>query len=91
MRSIFLERGAVRRVISLRRANRREVNTMTKTSKRIDIKMPTEADDRLITAAAQSDPDAQPLTPEQLQVMVPIRAQRGRPKSVHKKLRLPTS
>ncbi len=88
MHSICLERGAVRRVISLRRANRREVNTMTKTSKRIDIKMPTEADDRLITAAAQSDPDAQPLTPEQLQVMVPIRAQRGRPKSDHKKLLL---
>ena len=44
------------------------------------------AEDQAITAAARSDPDAQPLTPTQLQAMVPLRALRGRPKSENKKL-----
>jgi uncharacterized protein (DUF4415 family) len=48
--------------------------------------MPTAAEDKAITAAAKSDPDAQPLTPKQLKAMVPIRALRGRPKSENKKL-----
>jgi uncharacterized protein (DUF4415 family) len=48
--------------------------------------MPTEEEDKAITAAAKSDPDAQPLTPRQLKAMVPIRALRGRPKSKNKKL-----
>jgi len=48
--------------------------------------MPTMAEDKAITAAARSDPDAQPLTPTQLQAMVPLRALRGRPKSENKKL-----
>lgn len=48
--------------------------------------MPTAEEDRAITAAAKSDPDAQPLTPKQLKAMVPIRAVRGRPKSENKKL-----
>ena len=48
--------------------------------------MPTEEEDKAITAAAKSDPDAQPLTPKQLKAMVPIRALRGRPKSENKKL-----
>jgi len=48
--------------------------------------MPTAEEDKAITAAAKSDPDAQPLTPRQLKSMVPIRALRGRPKSEHKKL-----
>lgn len=43
--------------------------------------MPTSKEDKAITAAAKSDPDAQPLTPKQLKAMVPIRALRGRPKS----------
>ena len=47
--------------------------------------MPTVAEDRAITAAAKSDPDAQPLTPKQLAAMVPIRALRGRPKSANAK------
>ena len=42
--------------------------------------MPTVQEDKLITAAAKSDPDAQPLTPKQLAAMVPMRALRGRPK-----------
>jgi len=50
--------------------------------------MPTTEEDRVITAAAKSDPDAQPLTPKQLKAMVPLRALRGRPKSESKKLLL---
>jgi uncharacterized protein (DUF4415 family) len=48
--------------------------------------MPTAEEDKTITAAARSDPDAKPLTPKQLKSMVPIQALRGRPKSEHKKL-----
>jgi uncharacterized protein (DUF4415 family) len=48
--------------------------------------MPTAEEDKAITAAARSDPDAQPLTPKQLKAMVPLRALRGRPKSENKKL-----
>jgi uncharacterized protein (DUF4415 family) len=59
---------------------------MSKTSNRPNIRIPSAADDRAITAAARNDPDALPLTPSQLKAMVPIRALRGRPKSVNKKL-----
>lgn len=59
---------------------------MSKISKRPAIIMPTVAEDKAITAAAKSDPDAQPLTPKQLKAMVPMPALRGRPKSDHKKL-----
>lgn len=47
--------------------------------------MPTIKEDLAITTAAKSDPDALPLTEEQLQAMVPIRSFRGRPKSANKK------
>jgi len=47
--------------------------------------MPTLAEDRAINAAAETDPDAQPLTAKQLKAMVPIRALRGRPKSAKTK------
>ena len=43
--------------------------------------MPTSQEDKVITAAAKADPDAQPLTPKQLKSMVPMQAVRGRPKS----------
>lgn len=59
---------------------------MSKISKRPTIRLPTAEEDKAITAAARSDPDAQPLTPKQLKSMVPIRALRGRPKSEHAKL-----
>ena len=49
--------------------------------------MPEE--EAVIAAAAQSDPDSQPLTAEQLRAMVPMRAVRGRPKPGRKK-RLPS-
>jgi len=59
---------------------------MPKTPKRQPLVMPTVEEDRRINAAARADPDALPLTPKQLQAMVPMKALRGRPKSVDKKL-----
>ena len=59
---------------------------MSKVSKRPAAVMPSVGEDKATTAAAKSDPDPQPLTPKQLQAMVPIRALRGRPKSENKKL-----
>ena len=59
---------------------------MSRTSKRPTVVMPTLREDRSITAAAKSDPDAQPLTSRQLKSMIPIRAMRGRPKAINKKL-----
>ena len=59
---------------------------MSKGSKRPAVAMPTAEEDKAITAAARSDPDAQPLTPKQLKEMVPMRTLRGRPKSDNKKL-----
>lgn len=59
---------------------------MSKVSKRPPIRVPTLAEERAITAAAKSDPDAQPLTPKQLREMVPMKALRGRPKLENKKL-----
>lgn len=58
---------------------------MSKQVKGTRIQMPSVAEDRKITAAAKSDPDAQPLTAEQLAAMVPARALRGRPPSSNKK------
>lgn len=59
---------------------------MSKISERPTVLMPTVEEDKVITAAARSDPDAQPLTPQQLKSMRPIQAVRGRPKSERKKL-----
>ena len=59
---------------------------MSRVSKRPTVRMPTAEEDKAITAAARSDPDAQPLTPKQLKAMVPLRSVRGRPKSATKKL-----
>ena len=60
---------------------------MSKTSRRRrKIVMPSVEQDKFITAAAKADPDAQPLSPKQLQSMVPMRALRGRPRSEAKKL-----
>ena len=59
---------------------------MSKVIKRLPVVMPTVAQDKAITAAARADPDAQPLTPRQLQAMVPLKSLRGRPKSDTKKL-----
>jgi len=59
---------------------------MSKATKKTPIKMPTLAEDRVINAAAKTDPDTKPLLPSQLKAMVPLRAVRGRPKSENKKL-----
>lgn len=59
---------------------------MSKPSRRLTVRMPTAEEDKAITAAARADPDAQPLTPKQLEAMVPLRSLRGRPKSASKKL-----
>ena len=58
---------------------------MSKTTKRASVVMPSAREDKVITAAAKADPDAQPLTPKQLKSMVPMRALRGRPKSASTK------
>jgi len=58
---------------------------MSRTSKRPAVRLPTPEEDAAIVAAAKADPDAQPLTDEQLQAMVPMRSVRGRPKSASKK------
>jgi hypothetical protein len=39
--------------------------------------MPSVQEDKAITAAARSDPDAQPLTPKSLKAMVPLKSLRG--------------
>ncbi|MFO0440006.1 MAG: BrnA antitoxin family protein [Betaproteobacteria bacterium] len=58
---------------------------MSKASRKPSVVMPSAKEDRAITAAAKTDPDAQPLTSRQLKSMVPMRALRGRPKSVNAK------
>jgi uncharacterized protein (DUF4415 family) len=59
---------------------------MSKTTPKRELIMPSAAENRKILRAAKTDPDAQPLTNEQLKGMVPIKAVRGRPKSENKKL-----
>ena len=58
---------------------------MSKMPERATVRMPTVQEEKAITAAARSDPDAPQLTPAQLKVMVPIKALRGRPRSDNKK------
>ena len=58
---------------------------MSRESKRPTVRLPSLEEDAAIVAAARADPDAQPLTDEQLRAMVPMRAVRGRPKSSSKK------
>ena len=59
---------------------------MSKVSNRPNIIVPTVEEDRKITVAARSDPEAQPLKPSQLKAMVPLRTVLGRPKSLNPKL-----
>jgi len=59
---------------------------MSRASRRAEIVLPTPEEDKAIVAAAKADPEAQPLSANQLEAMVPMRALRGRPKSEHKKL-----
>jgi uncharacterized protein (DUF4415 family) len=57
---------------------------MSKSLNKHAIQIPSVSEDRQITAAARSDPDAQPLTPTQLGRMTPMKA-RGRPPSADRK------
>ena len=59
---------------------------MSRTSRRTEIVLPTPEEDTALIAAAKADPDAQPLSANQLKAMVPMRSLRGRPKSANKKL-----
>ena len=59
---------------------------MSKISKRAAIKQPSVEEDKAINDAAKADPDAQPLSAEQLDAMVPMRSLRGRPKSTNRKV-----
>lgn len=59
---------------------------MSKISKRPAIRPPSLEEDKPILDAAKSDPDAQPLSEEQLKAMVPMRVLRGRPISGNKKV-----
>jgi uncharacterized protein (DUF4415 family) len=59
---------------------------MSRTSRRSEIVLPTPEEDKAITAAAKADPDAQPLSANQLKAMVPMRSLRGRQKSANRKL-----
>ena len=59
---------------------------MSKTTLKRVIAMPTEAENRKSWRSAQADPDALPLTDNQLTAMVPLKSVRGRPKSANKKL-----
>ncbi len=47
--------------------------------------MPTLEEDQQITQATANDPDARPLTEEQMNHMVPLKALRGRPRVENKK------
>jgi uncharacterized protein (DUF4415 family) len=59
---------------------------MSKTSSKRSLVMPSVKENARIVAAAKSDPDAHPLTKQQLRSMVPLKALRGRPPLENKKL-----
>jgi uncharacterized protein (DUF4415 family) len=53
--------------------------------KKASIQVPTLEEDLEITNAANADPDATPLTEEQMGQMVPLKALRGRPRLANRK------
>jgi uncharacterized protein (DUF4415 family) len=59
---------------------------MSKTSSKRSLVMPSEKENARIVAAAKADPDARPLTKQQLRSMVPLKSLRGRPPLENKKL-----
>jgi uncharacterized protein (DUF4415 family) len=58
---------------------------MSKQSKKVSIRMPIPEEDHQITQAALNDPDALPLTEEQMNRMAPLKTIRGRPRLANKK------
>jgi uncharacterized protein (DUF4415 family) len=82
----FVDRESARRILVYVEQIAVRSTTMSKPSKKINLKIPTVEEDQLITSAAESDPDAFPLTDEQMEKMVPMRVLRGRQKLGNKKL-----
>ena len=64
------------------------MSTASSKTTRPAIVMPTMEEDAAITAAALSDPDAQPLTDAQLAAMVPMKTLCGRPRTENPKQRI---
>ena len=58
---------------------------MSERMKKASIRVPTLEEDQEITNAANTDPDAQPLTEEQMGQMIPLKGLRGRPRLANKK------
>jgi uncharacterized protein (DUF4415 family) len=58
---------------------------MSKTSSKRLLVVPSEKENARIVAAAKADPDARPLTKQQLRSMVPLKSLRGRPPLENKK------
>jgi uncharacterized protein (DUF4415 family) len=58
---------------------------MSERMKKASIQVPSLEQDREITNAANSDPDATPLTEEQMGQMIPLKALRGRPRLANRK------
>ena len=58
---------------------------MSERMKKASIQVPTLEEDLEITNAANADPDATPLTEEQMGQMVPLKALRGRPRLANRK------
>jgi uncharacterized protein (DUF4415 family) len=54
--------------------------------KKASIQVPSLEEDQEVTNAANADPDATPLTEEQMGQMVPLKALRGRPRLANRKL-----
>jgi len=58
---------------------------MSERMKKAPIQVPSLEEDWEITNAANADPDATPLTEEQMGQMVPLKALRGRPRLANRK------
>ncbi len=71
---VFVDRGGVRRIISLRKANTREVLAMLHKRKFIT---PTPAEETAINAGIAADSDTYALSDEEFKLLKPVR---GRPK-----------
>lgn len=59
---------------------------MSKPTEPVSIYLPTEGENCAIIAAAEQDPDAQPMTSDQLNNLVPLNIVQGRPRSGANKL-----
>jgi uncharacterized protein (DUF4415 family) len=58
---------------------------MSEQMKKVSIRVPTFEEDQEITMGANADPDAKPLTDEQMGQMIPLKALRGRPRLANRK------